>query len=261
LKEINTDLLAKTSTTSTITARQFIDKLTASATGAEQEKNQRYFKEKVSGNKILGVRFAIIFALAKEFMDMDIVEVEKLLGNPYYELRMGAVSIMDFQARSKKADALQKKKLFDLYIQQHDRINNWDLVDRAAPYVVGGYLADKPRKVLYDLARSKNVWERRTAIVSTYYFILQDDLSDTFKIAGLLVNDPHEMIQMAVGSWIREAGKRNEKMLVDFLDRYAAKMPAIMLRYAMEKLEKKAKDHYLQQRTKRDKTEQGDSKS
>jgi 3-methyladenine DNA glycosylase AlkD len=253
--------LLRAATKSSISARQFIDRLSASANATDQGKNQRYFKEKVIGNKIMGARFANIFALAKEFKDMDLAEVEKLLDNPYYEARMGAVSIMDFQSRDKKAGMHQKKELFDLYIQRHDRINNWDLVDRAAPYVVGGYLADKPRKLLYKLAKSGNVWERRTAIVSTYFFIRQDDLADTFKIAGLLVKDQHEMIQMAVGSWIREAGKRNEKMLLDFLDKYAAKMPSIMLRYAVEKMDKKEKEHYLQQRSKRDKTEQGDSKS
>jgi 3-methyladenine DNA glycosylase AlkD len=232
-----------------LSARQFIEKMSAIATPTDLEKNQRYFKEKADGNKILGVRFASIFQLAKEFTNMDIKEVEKLLDNAHYEIRMGAVSIMDFQARSKKVTAGEKKALFDLYIKKHERINNWDLVDRAAPYVVGGYLLDKPRKILYTLAKSKNVWERRTAIVSTYFFIRQDDLTDTFKIAGLLVKDPHEMIQMAVGSWIREAGKRNTPMLLEFLDKYALKMPSIMLRYAIEKLDKTKKQHYLQQKT------------
>ena len=233
-----------------LTAAQFIKKLSASATSVDLEKNQRYFKEKVSGNKILGARFATIFKIAKEFAALDIKEVEKLLDNAHYEIRMGAVSIMDFQARSKKITAQQKKALFDLYIRRHDDINNWDLVDRAAPYVVGGYLSDKPRKILYTLAKSKNVWERRTAIVSTYFFIRQDDLADTFKIAALLVKDPHEMIHMAVGSWIREAGKRDTAMLLEFLDRYAVHMPSIMLRYAVEKLDKKKKQHYLQLKSK-----------
>jgi len=246
---INNLILAKSNLLS-ISAKQFIAKLSSLSSTADLEKNQRYFKEKVAGNKILGARFATIFALAKEFKEMDLAEIEKLLDNPYYEVRMGAVSIMDFQARDKRSSMQQKKELFDLYIRRHDRINNWDLVDRAAPYVVGGYLADKPRKLLYDLAKSGNVWERRTAIVSTYYFIRQDDLDDTFKIAGLLVKDQHEMIQMAVGSWIREAGKRNEKMLLDFLDKHASKMPSIMLRYAVEKLDKKKTEQYLLQRTK-----------
>ena len=130
---------------------------------------------------------------------------------------MGAVSIMDFQARAKRITPEQRQALFDLYIRRHDRINNWDLVDRAAPYVVGGYLADKPREILYQLARSRNPWERRTAIVSTYYFIRQGDLDDTFAIAEILVNDKHKLVQKAVVSWTREAGKKDPKRLARFL--------------------------------------------
>lgn len=110
---------------------------------------------------------------------------------------------------------------------------------------MGGYLADKPRKILYKLAKSKNVWERRTAIVSTYYFIRQNDIDDTFKIAELLVDDKHDLINKAVGSWIREAGKRDKLKLLDFLDKYASIMPRVTLRYAIEKLPQKQKDYYL----------------
>jgi len=188
---------------------------------------------------------ASIFALAKKLVEMPIVEIEKLLQSDYYEARMGAVSIMDFQARNKKTTPTRKKELFDLYIKCHNRINNWDLVDRSAPYVVGGYLFDKPRNILYKLAKSKNVWERRTAIVSTYYFIRQKDLSDTFKIAELLINDQHDLVQKAVGSWVREAGKYDKLALIEFLDFFAPSMPATMLRYAIEKLDKKEKATYL----------------
>ena len=188
---------------------------------------------------------ASIFALAKKLVEMPIVEIEKLLQSDYYEARMGAVSIMDFQARNKKTTPTRKKELFDLYIKCHNRINNWDLVDRSAPYVVGGYLFDKPRNILYKLAKSKNVWERRTAIVSTYYFIRQKDLSDTFKIAELLIYDQHDLVQKAVGSWVREAGKYDKLALIEFLDSFAPSMPATMLGYAIEKLDKKEKATYL----------------
>jgi len=160
------------------------------------------------------------------------------------------VSIMDFQARAKRAPAEHRKALFDQYIGRHDRINNWDMVDRAAPYVVGGYLADKPRDLLYKLARSKNPWERRTAIVSTYYFIRQNDVDDTFRIAEMLVDDGHALVQKAVGSWVREAGKRDQKRLLRFLDAYAATMPRTMLRYAVEKLAPAVRAKYLAAGTK-----------
>ncbi|MES2624853.1 MAG: DNA alkylation repair protein [Pseudomonadota bacterium] len=198
-----------------------------------------------SDNKILGVSIGKVFPLAKQYMDMSLDGIEELLASPYYEVRVAAVSVMDFQARAKKISPEHHKALFDLYLSRHDRINNWDMVDRAAPYVVGGYLADKSRDVLYELAQSMNPWERRTAIVSTYFFIRQDDIEDTFRIAELLVQDEHDLVQKAVGSWIREAGKRDQKRLVKFLGQFSRLMPRPMLRYAVEKLAPEVRAKYL----------------
>ena len=149
---------------------------------------------------ILGVRMGQVFALAKEFMDMPLDEVEKMLESPIHEMRVGAVSIMDFQARNRKTDEKRRKELFDLYIRRHDRINTWDLVDRSAPYVVGGYLFDKPRRILYKLARSRHMPERRTAIVSTLYFIGKGDVEDAFKLAEKLLYDKEDLIHK--GKWM-----------------------------------------------------------
>jgi 3-methyladenine DNA glycosylase AlkD len=195
--------------------------------------------------KILGVSIGKVFPVARRFATLPLGEVERLLESKYYEIRMGAVSIMDFQARTKKITPAERKALYDLYLRRHDRINNWDLVDRAAPHVVGGYLADRPRDVLYQLARSRSPWERRTAIVSTYYFLRAGEVADTFGIAELLVHDEHELVQKAVGSWIREAGKRDERRLLRFLDTHSNSMPRVMLRYAVEKLPAAAKKRYL----------------
>ncbi|MCZ4245304.1 DNA alkylation repair protein [Pedobacter punctiformis] len=227
-----------------LTAKQFLTELSAFQTKAELENVQRFFRYEGMESKFFGVRMSNIFALAKQFMQMPLNEIEKLLESDYYEARMAAVSIMDFQARDKKNTAERKKELFDLYISKHSCINNWDLVDRSAPFVVGGYLFDKSRTLLYQLAKSKNVWERRTAIVATYFFIRENDLEDTFKIAEILVNDQHDLIQKAVGSWIREAGKRDKQKLLNFLDQYASTMPKVTLRYAIEKLDQKQKDLY-----------------
>ena len=227
------------------TARSFIVQLKTHQSGTEREKIRRYFKSNDPGNKVIGVRMKQVFDLAKANIDMPHVEIEKLLGSPYYEARMGAVSIMDFQARSKKTSEDRRKELFDLYIKRHDRINNWDFVDRAAPHVVGGYLIDKPRDILYKLARSKNVWERRTAIVSTSYFIKHGDVNNTFKIAELLLRNDNEFIHKAVGSWLREAGKKDQQQLLKFLNKHATKMPRVMLRYAVEKLDARTRDQYL----------------
>ena len=216
---------------------------------AELKKIERYFKsgkgEYGEGDQFMGVRMGQVFALAKEFIEMQTDEIEKLLENPIHEVRVGAVSIMDWQARSRKTREERRKELFDLYLRRHDRINNWDLVDRSAPYVVGGYLFDKPRDVLYRLARSENIWERRTAIVSTYYFVRQGDVADTFKIAEILLKDDQDLIHKATGGWLREAGKKEPQRLLSFLDKHAATMPRTALRYAIEHLGRKQRDHYL----------------
>ncbi|HEU0292229.1 MAG TPA: DNA alkylation repair protein [Anaerolineales bacterium] len=194
---------------------------------------------------ILGVRMGQVFALAKEAMDMPLDEVEKMLESPIHEMRVGAVSIMDFQARSKKTTEARRKELFGLYIRRHDRINTWDLVDRSAPYVVGGYLFDKKRDALYKLARSKKMPERRTAIVSTGYFIRKGDVEDTLKIAEMLLQDKEDLIHKAVGWMLRAAGDVDRNKLLSFLDEHAAAMPRTLLRYSTEKLDKKQRDHYL----------------
>jgi 3-methyladenine DNA glycosylase AlkD len=232
-----------------LTATRFLKELKALRSAEELQKIQRYFKsnpdEHAAADKFIGVRMGDVFALAKKYIGMPLGEIEKLLESPIHEARVGAVSIMDFQARNKKTASTRRKELFDLYLRRHDRINNWDLVDRSAPYVVGGYLSDKPRKVLYQLARSKNVWERRTAIVSTFYFIRQGEVDETFKIAKLLVNDRHDLVHKAVGGWIREAGKKDQSKLLAFLDDHAGTMPRTMLRYAIEHLNEKQRQHYL----------------
>jgi DNA alkylation repair enzyme len=191
------------------------------------------------------VAMGSIFALAKEFIAMEPQQIEILLDSPDHGMRVGAVSIMDFQARHRGTAESRRRQLFELYLRRHDRIDTWDLVDRAAPYVVGGYLFDKPRHPLYVLAGSGQWWERRTAIVATYYFIRKGDLEDTFAIADLLADDRELLVQKAVGGWVREAGKRDTQRLLDFLDRHASTMPRTSLRYAVEQLDPATRQHYL----------------
>lgn len=232
----------------TQTAQQFIKELKALSSRDQVGKVARFFRGdegRADDNRIMGVSPGKVFSVAKEFTNLPLTEVDKLLENPFYEVRLGAVSIMDFQARAKSSDAPRRKALFDLYMKRHDRINTWDLVDRAAPHVVGGYLADKPRDVLYRLAKSKHPSERRTAIVSTYYFIRTGDVAETFKISELLAEDGNDLVQKATGSWLREAGKKDRHKLLAFLDRRAARMPRTMLRYATEKLDKSQREKYL----------------
>jgi 3-methyladenine DNA glycosylase AlkD len=194
---------------------------------------------------IIGVRMGQVFALAKEFMGMPLDEVERLLESPSHEARVGAVSVMDFQARGKKTTEARRRELFDLHVRRHDRINTWDLVDRSAPHVVGGYLFDKPRGILFELAHSAHMPERRTSIVSTLYFIGRADLDDTFEIAEILLKDEHDLIRKATGWALRFAGDKDPLRLLDFLDTHAANMPRITLRYATEHFDRQQRDHYL----------------
>ncbi|WP_245992390.1 DNA alkylation repair protein [Prauserella muralis] len=186
-----------------------------------------------------------VFGLAKEFVSLVPAEIEVLLESPRHESRVGAVSVMDFQARRRTTGEERRAELFELYLRRHDRIDTWDLVDRAAPWVVGAYLLDKPRDPLYELARSQRWYERRTAIVATFAFIRRGDLDDTFAIGDLLAHDTEDLVQKAVGGWVREAGKRDERRLREFLDRHAPTMPRTALRYAVEKLDPQLRRHYL----------------
>lgn len=186
-----------------------------------------------------------VFAVAKRFTALPVADIEDLLESPAFDIRLAAVSVMDFEARAKRTTDERRRALYDLYLRRHDRIDGWGLVDRAAPYVVGGYLADRPRGVLDRLARSPNPWERRTALVATYFFIRMGQTEDTFRIAERLVHDDHRYVQLAVGSWIREAGKRDPDRLLAFLDAHAEAMPRPMLRYAVEKLDPITRAAYL----------------
>ncbi|MES2796570.1 MAG: DNA alkylation repair protein [Bacteroidota bacterium] len=230
---------------SDFSANQFIRQLSELKSDKELDKVQKYFKGDDGRTIALGVKFGDIFRIAQEFDQMALSEIETLLESDYYEIRMGAVSIMDFQAKNKKTSAERKKALFELYLNRHDRLNNWDFVDRGAYNIVGEYLMEKPKDIIYELAHSKNPWERRTAIVSTYAFIKKGLLDETFKIAEILVEDEHESINKAVGSWIREAGKQDKEKLINFLNKFSAKMPRITLRYAVEKLDPNEKEKYL----------------
>ncbi|MBL8089988.1 MAG: DNA alkylation repair protein [Anaerolineales bacterium] len=226
-----------------LTADEFIKQLKklSSASVAKSHSHLAADKEDV----IIGVRMGQVFALAKECMSMDLVEVQKLLQSPIHEARVGAVSVMDFQARHKKTSEERKKELFNLYIKQHKYINTWDLVDRSAIWVVGSYLFDKKRDVLYKLAKSKKMAERRTAIVSTLFFIGKGDVDDAFKLAELMLSDKEDLIHKANGWALRFAGDKDKKRLMKFLDKYATTMPRVTLRYATEKFDKKLREHYL----------------
>jgi 3-methyladenine DNA glycosylase AlkD len=236
-----------------LTAAEFTERLHAMQSDDELRKIQRFFKPdsnpQSKDDYFIGVKMGNLFALGKEFSEMPVAEIEKLMESPIHEVRAGAMSIMGQCAKGKRCSNDRLKELYELYLRRHDRINNWDLVDLAAYYVVGKHLAGKPRDVLYKLARSQNLWERRTAILATAHFILKmNETDDTFKIAELLVHDKEDLVNKGTGWMLRAAGDKDRAGLLAFLDKHAATMPRVLLRYSIEKLDKNQRDHYLKQK-------------
>jgi 3-methyladenine DNA glycosylase AlkD len=205
----------------------------------------RYYSGTTPDNRIMGVRMPKVFPIAKAHQAMANSEIEALLDDPHYEARMAAVSVMDYQAARSRLPDGQRQALFDLYLRRHDRIDTWDLVDRAAPKVVGRYLVDKDRRVLDRLAQHVDPWRRRTAIVATFAFLRLGETADTFRIARQLATDPHPYVQKAVGSWLREAGKRDETGLIAVLDQLGADLPRATRKTATEKLPPEIRARYL----------------
>lgn len=229
-------------------ARAFTERLLALQDDAELRKIQRYFKSGEGqyghGDKFIGVRMGSIFALAKEFADMPLEDIETLLDNDIHESRVGALSIMAKQYALKTTADEGRKNLYELYLRRHDRINNWDLVDLAAWHVVGPWLVDKPRAILHKLAKSKNMWERRTAILATFSFIRRGEFDDTLRIAKLLIKDKEDLSHKAAGWMLRSVGDKNRGVLNAFLEAHAAGMPRTMLSNAIEKFTPAEKAHY-----------------
>jgi len=232
-----------------LTAKKFIGRLKTYQSDEELKKIRRYFKTEKGeygyGDKFMGIKMGNLFALAKEFGEMPIKEIERLLDSPIHEVRAGAVSIMDKASRDKNISKERLKDFFELYIRRHDRINNWDLCDLGCLHMTGSYLYDKSHTILYKLARSKNIWERRTAILSTCYFLRQGDVSDTYKIAEILVKDKEDLVHKATGWMLRFAGTKDRKKLISFLEKYAATMPRTLLRYSIEHFNKKEREYYM----------------
>ena len=234
-----------------INAKHFVDALMSYQSPLELKKHHRFFEFNENnpgdGLQFAGVRMGQIFALADAYIDMQPSEIEKLLDHPIYEVKAGACSIMGKQAAFPKTTEARRKELYILYLQRHERINHWGLVDLAAHKVIGRYLYEygKPRDILRKLARSKEPMERRSAMVSTLYFIGKGEVVDALAIAGILMKEKHDLVQKAIGWALRETGKKDKKRLLTFLDKYIATIPRVTLRYAIEHFDKKLKDHYM----------------
>lgn len=190
------------------------------------------------GDKMLAVNVPDQREIAKKYYLVATFEdIEKLLTSPYHEDRLTGLLILTYQMA--KADKQQQKKIVDFYLAHLDRVNNWDLVDLSAYKILGKYLLDKPRTVLYKLSKSKHLWSERVAMVTTFEFIREKQFEDTLKLAEKYLTHKHDLIHKATGWMLREVGKRDEKVLRKFLDENAKQMPNVMYRYAIEKIDYK----------------------
>lgn len=217
-----------------------------------KEKGQllaRFFKtakgQYGEGDLFLGIMVPESRKIAVKYSDISYKDIGELIKNKYHEVRLIAILILvhKYKSRQSTRQDLVGKEIVDFYLKNTKYINNWDLVDLSAGYIVGDYLYQRKKTVLVKLAKSKNLWERRIAIISTFAFIYKGESKWTFKIVKMLMKDKHDLIHKACGWMLREVGKRvSEKDLTSFLDSHSSQMPRTMLRYAIERLPEKRKN-------------------
>ena len=208
----------------------------------------RFFKtdkgEYGHGALFLGVRAPKIRLIAKKHIDISITDMKTLIQSKYHEERfLGLIILVNKYAKTK--DKKNRNQLYKIYVSSFKYINNWNLVDVTCPHVTGKHLIDKDRTILYKWAKSEDLWTKRIAMISTFYFIRKNDLDDTFKIADMLLQDEHDLIHKAVGWMLREAGKRDIKKEETFLKKHYKTMPRTMLRYSIEKFPETKRQKYL----------------
>lgn len=211
---------------------------------------QRFFKtgpgEYGEGDIFLGIRVPVLRKFAKEYQTITVEEAEHLLKSPIHEERL--VSLFILIRIYSKGDEIVKKGIYELYLSNTRFINNWDLVDSSAEHIVGNFLQEKEKNPIYRLARSKNLWERRIAIISTFCFIKRGHYSETLKISKILLKDKEDLIHKAVGWMLREVGKRNLPLEEEFLKDHYKEMPRTMLRYTIERFPELKRQRYLKGR-------------
>jgi len=210
----------------------------------------RFFKTGIGeygeGDEFLGIKVPVSRKIAKQFKELSLSEIQELLDSKVHEERLIGLFILVEQYR--KADAEKMQAIYEFYLKNAKRVNNWDLVDLSAEKIMGAYLMDKDKRILFKLAKSKNLWERRIAIMSTFYFIKNGFYDTTFAISDMLLKDEHDLIHKAVGWMLREIGNRNLAEEEKFLKKNYKTMPRTMLRYAIEKFPEKKRQVYLKER-------------
>jgi 3-methyladenine DNA glycosylase AlkD len=209
--------------------------------------SRRFFKtapgEYGAGDQFLGIRVPQLRQLARHYATLPQKQVEALLHSSWHESRLVALLILEIQSR--KGDTLERNRVAKFYLRNLRYVNNWDLVDSSAPQILGPYLQNRSRRLLDQLSRSKALWRRRIAILTTLHFIRQHDFADALRLAKQLLRDEQDLMHKAVGWMLREIGSRNAAAERQFLDRHAAVMPRTMLRYAIEKLPPRLRARYM----------------
>jgi len=232
-------------------ARDLIKEMRRSADSERAEFFAGFFQTKAGqygeGDRFLGgFTVPAMRKIARSYAGLKLPEVAKLLRSKFHEHRFVAAEILVYQYEH--GGSTEKKNICDFYLANRRFINNWDLVDTSVEYIVGDYLAGRSKAILYRLARSPKLFERRMAMVATFAFIRKGEFKDTLAIAKILLHDPHDLIHKAVGWMLREVGKRSPAQEIKFLDAYAAEMPRTMLRYAIERFPERKRKYYLRQR-------------
>ncbi|WP_321519646.1 DNA alkylation repair protein [uncultured Bacteroides sp.] len=195
------------------------------------------------GDLFLGIVVPNIRLVAKKFRGAPFDEIAILLDSEYHECRMCALLML--VERFKKSNDEERGRIYHFYLSKAKRVNNWDLVDLSAPYIVGEYLKCRSREDLYKLAYSSILWEQRIAVVATATLIRNNDFIDVIKLSEQLLHHPHDLMHKAIGWMLREMGKRDKDLLVQFLDKYNTEMPRTMLRYSIEKLTDEERKHFM----------------
>jgi len=208
---------------------------------------QRFFKtgkgEYGEGDQFLGIPVPVLRQCVRQFRDTGLDDTLSLLKSPLHEARL--LALLMLVARYSSGTNAEKKAVYGAYLRHTKYINNWDLVDCSALYIVGAHLFDRDRKPLYRLVRSRDLWERRISVLSTFYFIKEGDFSDALALAGILLHDREDLIHKAVGWMLREVGKRNPTAEKEFLSKHGRDMPRTMLRYAIEIFPERERQAYL----------------
>lgn len=198
------------------------------------------------GDKFLGIKVPVQREIVKKYYkDLSLKEVEEMLHNKYHEVRLSALLALTYKMKKSNQDT--QKRIYELYLNNTKYINNWDLVDASAPHIMGYYIYeyDIDRKILYEFAKSNDLWKQRIAIIATQYFIRKNDFEDTIKIAMILLKHNHDLIHKAVGWMLREIGNRDCDKLYYFLTEHYKEMPRTMLRYAIEKFDEDTRKAFL----------------